>query len=378
MVHKNQRVAIVYDWIDKWGGVERLLLHLHTLFPAAHFFTSAVDYANAQWAKQLKIHTSFLQSFPSWIRRKRAFIIPFFPLAFESFRFEDYDLVISVTSAFAKGIITQPGTKHVCYLLTPPRYLWSHAKEYATGVMGFFGKPLVSQLKAWDMIAARRPDNYISISQTVAERAHACYGNTTPVIYPPFDTHYWDLQKKTMKKPSKLTVPHPYYLFVGRLESYKKADLIVETAIAYPSRSFVVVGTGSLEEKLRRKAPQNCLFTGLLTDEELSYLYTHAEALIMPQNEDFGYVSLEAQYHICPVIAFKAGGVVETVTEGVSGLFFTEQTVASLVSQLERYEQISYNLRHSMGGVQKSIEERFGIARFDRQFIYQLQRYTDL
>lgn len=367
----------MYDWIDKWGGVERLLLHLHSLFPTAHYYTSAVEYKNAQWARNLTIHPSFLQSFPPRLRTQRAFLAPLFPIAFESFRFDDYDLVISVTSAFAKGIITKPETKHVCYLLTPPRYLWSHTTDYLSATTSKWSKPVLNHLQKWDVLASKRPDTYISLSKTTAERAKLYYYINSPVIHPPFDTSYWDLMKKKMKKPKNVSTLKPYYLWVGRMEQYKKPELVV-AASKRNNNTYIFVGTGSLENDLKKRAPHNCQFAGLIPDEELSYLYSHAKALIMPQNEDFGYVSLEAQYHKCPVIAYRAGGACETVMEGKSGIFFEEQTVDSLVSQLERFDQISYNLSHSIGQVQMSIKERFGIERFNTQFIYQLKQYISL
>ncbi|MFH0773204.1 MAG: glycosyltransferase [bacterium] len=378
MFNTKGKIAIVYDWIDKWGGVERVLLHLHSLFPHAHFFTSAVDFKNAQWAQSLTIHPSFLQSFPSWLRSRRAFMTPLFPIAFESFRFDEYNLVISVTSAFAKGIITKPGTTHICYLLTPPRYLWSHTKDYISGIGGMLGRPALDYLKKWDVYSSVRPDGYISLSHTVAERAQRYYQINTPVVYPPFDTSYWDQKKRSMKKPTTVSYKHPYYLWVGRMETYKKPDLIIAAAKQNSARHFIFVGIGSLEGKLKKMAPKNCQFVSHISDEELSYLYSHAQALIMPQNEDFGYVSLEAQYHFCPVIAYRKGGACETIQEGESGLFFEEQTVPSLVSQLERFDQISYNLKHSTAQTQQSIKDRFGIERFDAQFVYQLKHYISL
>lgn len=372
------KIAIVYDWIDKWGGVERVLLHLYSLFPQAHFFTSAIELKNAQWAQHLCIHPSFLQSLPSRLRSNRALMSPLFPIAFESFRFDEFDLVISVTSAFAKGIITKPNTMHVCYLLTPPRYLWSHTEDYLSGAKGVMGKPLVNHLKKWDVLASHRPDGYISISNATADRARRYYHIDSPIVYPPFDTSYWDRKKKDRKKPQTISLIKPYYLWVGRIERYKKPELIVEAAKQNTTRNFIFVGTGSFLHKLKSIAPQNCQFVGLISDEELSYLYSHAQALIMPQNEDFGYVSLEAQYHGCPVIAYRKGGACETIIEGKSGIFFDEQTVPHLISQLERYEQISYNLSHSTEDGGTLMRERFGLERFNRQFIYQLKKYITL
>lgn len=378
MFNTKVKTAIVYDWIDKWGGVERVLIHLHQLFPDAHFFTSAVKRQNAEWSNELTIHSSFLQRIPPFIRSNRACMAALYPIGFESFRFDEYELVISVTSAFAKGIVTKPDTKHICYLLTPPRYLWSHKGDYLSGIKNVLGGPLWRHLKRWDVLASHRPDGYISLSKETARRAKRYYGVASPVVYPPFDTAYWDRNKKEMKKPAFFPLPKPYYLWVGRMESYKRVDLVVAAARQKKDQTFLFVGTGTLESKLRKEAPPNCFFTGFIQEEELSYVYSHAQALLMPQNEDFGYVSLEAQYHGCPVIAFRAGGACETVKEGESGLFFDEQTVSSFLSQLERFEQISYNLSHSTMQVQKTMKDRFGIQRFDEQFVYQLNQFVSL
>jgi glycosyltransferase involved in cell wall biosynthesis len=372
------KVAIVYDWIDKWGGVERVLLHLHTLFPQAVFFTSAVSYKTAAWAKRLTVKHSFLQTLPQFIRSNRALIAPLFPYAFESFTFDEFNLVISVTSSFAKGIITKPETHHICYLLTPPRYLWSHEKEYLSGIKGFLARPALNHLRKWDIVASKRPDAYISISNTTSERAEKYYHISTPVVYPPFNTNYWDGVKSKIKKPSHINTHKPYYLWIGRMEGYKKPNLIIEAAKQLRHSDFILVGTGALENELKKVAPQNCQFAGLIPDNELSYLYTNANALIMPQNEDFGYTSLEAQYHGCPVIAFRGGGARETIQEGVGGMFFNEQTVASLVSQLERFKQISYNLKRSTQQGCEVVKERFGVERFNAQFAYQLQQHISL
>ncbi|MFZ2206089.1 MAG: glycosyltransferase [Microgenomates group bacterium] len=373
MHSKKVKIAIVYDWIDKWGGVERVLLHLNRLLPHADFYTSAVDMSRAQWAKKLSTHSSFIQSFPLFLRRKRSLLLPIYPIAFESFNFSEYDVVISITSAFAKGIITKPGTRHICYLLTPPRYLWSHIEDYLSPIERMIYAPILSHVREWDKKAAQRPDTFVSISQTVADRALSVYGVKSDIVFPPFDTFYWDKQKSIATKEPKLVPTHPYFLWVGRMEKYKKPDLICEAARLMPNSSFVFVGTGALESYLRRIAPSNCHFLGFVSDSQLSKLYSHADALIMPQNEDFGYISLEAQYHGCPVIAYGAGGALETVRPEISGLFFEEQNGSSLVAVLERFNQISYNLRHSTEGRFKEIQNQFGLERFDTQLIHYLE-----
>jgi len=370
-MHKNP-IAIVYDWMDKWGGVERILTELLEMYPSAHFYTSAVNYDTAPWAKQFHPSTTFIQSLPASLRGDRTFLIPMYPAAFESLSFREYKTVISLTSSFAKSIITYPGTFHLCYLLTPTRFLWSHEKEYLNNWRSLIGASLIHHMKRWDLIAARRPDKILSISTTVQDRCLRFYQRNSNVLYPPFDTKHWNNSILTMQKPTKVSYPKKYFLFVGRMERYKMPELIVETAKRTPNSEFVFVGTGSILPRLKNRSPKNCHFLDFVSDFELSYLYSHAEALIFPQVEDFGYVSLEAQYHGCPVIAYYSGGAVETVLEDKTGLFFTDQTPLALAAVLERYSKISYNLKHSTKSTKKVIEEKFGVSRFRKDFFYQL------
>ncbi|HEX7542753.1 MAG TPA: glycosyltransferase, partial [Patescibacteria group bacterium] len=301
----EKKIAIVYDWIDKWGGVERILLILHEMFPEADFYTSYFDSKNASWAKNLKIKTSFLQRFPDFIKKSRILSFPFYPYAFESFDFSDYDLVISVTSSFGKSIITKPGTQHICYLLTPTRYLWSHEKEYfknkllrslVTGYLDF--------IKKWDFVSAQRPDKIISISETVKNRCLKYYKRNSEVIYPGFDINYWKNIKDQVSKIketdqiSKILRNKEYFLLVSRLESYKKVDLTIKVFNKL-NKPLIIVGKGSEENKLKQIADKNIIFLSKLSDIELGTLYSNAQALIMPQEEDFGYVSLEAQFLGC-------------------------------------------------------------------------------
>ncbi len=224
-----RKIAIVYDWIDKWGGVERVLLTLHEMFPQAVFYSSYYSPQKAGWAKDLKIKTSFIQKFPRFVRENRTVSFPFYPYAFESFNFNNYDLVISVTSSFAKSVITKPRTFHICYLLTPTRYLWMNEDLYIKNnftrsvLSGYFQK-----LKEWDYVAAQRPDKIISISKTVADRCRKFYKRESEVIYPPFDIQYWEkikyeiLNSKSEINSNFKIINKKYFLVVSRLEPYKK------------------------------------------------------------------------------------------------------------------------------------------------------------
>jgi len=335
----KKRVAIVYDWFDKWGGIERVLLHLYEALPEAVFYTSHLDLEKASWARYLRIRSSFIDSFPEFIKKSRILSFPFYPYVFENFDLRDYDLVVSVTSAFAKSVITHPDTKHICYLLSPPRYLWSHQQAY----LGRFAGYLTGSLKNWDKITAWRPDEIISISQTVSDRCLKYYGRKSKVLYPPFDKRYWEKVKVGISQ-SQRKKRQDYFLVVSRLEPYKKIDLAI-SAFNCLGKKLIVVGEGSVEKKLKEVAGKNIFFMKNLSDMQLGEIYSGAKALIMPQEEDFGLVSLESQFFGTPVIAYKKGGATETVCEGESGIFFEKQTKSSLMEAIERYEKIEYNLR---------------------------------
>lgn len=339
---KDRKIAIVYDWIDKWGGVERVLLSVHELFPTATFYTSYINYKTAPWAKNLKVKPSFIQQLPSFIRKNRMVSTPLYSYAFESFDFSSHDLVISISSAFAKGIITRPETRHLLYLLTPSRFLWVKAERYLANPLF---KQSAKSYKKWDYAAAQRADRIVSISETVRQRCLKYYERSSQVIYPPFDTEYWSKIKFKINSKFKI-INSKYFLVVSRLEPYKNVELVIET-FNQSNEYLVIVGKGTLESPLKQKADRNIFFFSDLSDQELVLLYKKAEALIMPQEEDFGYVSLEAQFFGLPVIAWKKGGAQEIISEKKTGLFFERQDKKSLLSALARFKRISYNLKKS-------------------------------
>ena len=366
----DKKIAIVYDWIDKWGGVERILLQLHEMFPEAVFYTSYFDCEKAGWAKDLKIRTSFLQSFPDFIKKNRILSFIFYPFAFESFNFSEYDLVISVTSSFAKSVITKPKTKHICYLLTPSRYLWSHEKEYfGYGLVSYLVMGYLAMIKNWDLVVSQRPDEIISISETVQRRCKKYYKRESEVVYPGFDVDYWqDIKSKVKSQKSKVKVKiQKFFLIVSRLEPYKRVDLAIKVFNKL-NKPLVIVGEGSQEYKLKQIANKNITFLSKLSEVELGSLYSNAQALIMPQEEDFGYVSLEAQFFGCSVIAYKKGGAVETVNDGKTGIFFLSQTESGLRRAIERFNKIKYNLRNKLKQFGYKNIERFSKEIFEDNF----------
>jgi glycosyltransferase involved in cell wall biosynthesis len=275
------------------------------------------------------------------------------PMAFESFNFDGYDLVISVTSEAAKGIITKPETLHICYCLTPTRYLWSGYKDYfKSSISKFLSKPMISYLRNWDKIAAQRPDKYIAISTEVQSRIKKYYGRDSQIIFPPLMI---DTQNQ------KDEVVGDYYLVVSRLTNfYKRIDIAIK-ACTELNLPLVVVGSGSDEAKLKKLAGPTVKFLGNLTDEELAIYYKKCKALIFPGFEDFGLTMAEAGALGRPVIAFRGGGALDIVKEGKTGEFFNEQTVESLKQVLKSFDHTRYNTK-----LCRENAERFSFAQFEK------------
>lgn len=330
------KVALVYDRVNKWGGAERVLLALHKIFPNAPLYTSVYSEEKNSWAKDFEIKTSFLQSAKS-LRKYNEFLALFMPLAFERFSFDDYDLVISVTSESAKGIITREGTMHICYCLTPTRYLWSGFDDYfKNNILRFLAKGSVGYLRNWDRIASKRPDHMIAISTEVRNRIKKYYDRDSEIIFPPL----------MLDKPKKIKErKNDYFLIVSRLSRfnyYKRIDIAIE-AFNKTNLKLKIVGGGPLLKPYKKLANKNIEFLGELTDEKLAYYYENCKALIFPGNEDFGLVMAEAQAFGKPVIAYKSGGALDIVKEGITGEFFKDQSSEALIGVLERFDERIYN-----------------------------------
>jgi len=360
------KVALVYDRLNKWGGAERVLLALHKLFPDAPLYTSVYDKKKAPWALrfnsgQAKIKTSFLQKFS--FATHHEILAPLMPLAFESFTFDEFDLVISVTSEAAKGIITKPKTKHICYCLTPTRYLWSGYDIYFSDpFLKFLSKPIVSYLRTWDKIAAQRPDAYIAISKEVQGRISKYYGRKSTVVYPPLSISNSQFLISNQFPNSKSKIEN-YFLIVSRLVPYKRIDLAIE-AFNKLKLPLKIIGSGSEESKLKSIAGPTIEFLGYLTDKELVEYYKGCRALVFPGLEDFGLTILEAQSFGKPVIAFRAGGALETIIEGKTGIFFNEPTIESLTTAVKQFNSIIIDPEDCIKQASK-----FSFENFKKQFM---------
>jgi glycosyltransferase involved in cell wall biosynthesis len=338
------RVAIVHHWFITLGGGERLVDTIGKLFPTADVFTLFLDKGKLPPALyNHKIITSFLDKTPAARKAHRHFL-PFYPLAVETLNLSGYDLVISSDSGPMKGVLTDPGSTHICYCHSPMRYLWDSHSAYLDGMSPLF-KAIFSltshYVRNWDYSAAQRVDHFIANSKYVAGRIHKYYRRESTIIHPPINTSRSFLAEKHEN----------YYLAVGRLVSYKCTDILIE-ACRKLSRRLLIAGDGPDLRRLKKISPKNVEFLGEVDDTELRNLYAQCRALLFAADEDFGMVPLEAQSYGRPVIAFGKGGSLETVlgtynpirqkrTEegsGFTGVFFRQQTADSLAEAILSFE----------------------------------------
>lgn len=328
------RVALVYDRINKFGGAERVLRALHEVWPDAPLYTAVYNAKKAIWSQVFSINSSFMQFVPFSSSLHEIFPVVT-PLVFESFSFDNYDLVISITSSDAKGIITKPSSCHICYCLTPTRYLWSAYQDYlhepgfgsinplVSGLFKFFSR----SLRQWDYIASYRPDAYLAISKTAATRIQKYYRKEAKVIYPPVDIDTFKL------RPSKSE--RDYFLIVSRLVPYKKIDYVI-SAFNDLGWRLVIIGNGIDEKRLKNSANYNIEFVnGDLTDKKLCWYYENCRALIFPGEEDFGITSVEAQACGKPVVALNKGGATESIISGITGELYDVPDAKHLISALK-------------------------------------------
>lgn len=357
------KLALVYDRVNKWGGAERVLLALHEIWPEAPLFTAVYDKKHAKWADIFQVHPSFLQHIPFATTHHELF--PWLtPMAFESFDFSGYDVVLSVTSAEAKDVITKPNTIHICYCLTPTRYLWNARAEHESlGFKGAILKWWAPILKKWDLVAATRPDYYLAISKRVAGRIEKYYHRTVEkVIYPPVDT-----KKFAMSNAQLANNKEYYFLCVSRLVPYKRVDIVID-AFNKLGWKLKIAGTGSEESNLRAMANKNIEFLGGdLTDSELAAYYQECSAFCFAGIEDFGIVALEAQACGKPVICPRRSGMAETVIEGKTGELFDND----LISALHKFREKRYD-----SGLCRRNAETFSVARFQNEIKEEVWRLS--
>ncbi len=351
------KLAIVVSWLNQYGGAERVLEVLHEMYPDAPIFTSI------HWPEALPeeyhswdIRVSALNKLPL-IKRRHQLFLPLYPLAFEGFDLAEYDVVLSVPSAFAHGVVTPPETVHICYCLTPARFLWNyHAyveREGIGRVARWFLPPFLTALRLWDRAAADRVDHFVAISRVVQERIATYYRRDAEIIYPPVSTSAF----------SPCEERGDYFLIVSRLVPYKRVDLAVR-AFGELGLPLYIIGGGRDAPTLQAMAGPNIRFLGRVSDAEMREYMAGCRALIFPGEEDFGLTPLEAMAAGRPVIAYAGGGAMETVIEGVTGEFFHAQTAGSLVEAVRDFDERRYDssvlCRHAERFSRQVFEQRLG------------------
>lgn len=318
------RVALVHDYLNQYGGAERVLEALHDLFPTAPVYTSIFDPTTMPAAyRTWDIRTSFMQQLPAWQTQFRRYVA-LYPTAFERFDLSGYDLIISSSSAFAKGIIPRPGALHICYCHTPMRFAWRTddyvAREQINGIQAHLLPFLLNYLRIWDTVSANRVDLFVANSHEVAGRIARYYRRPAKVIPPPVDLPPYEPQP-----------PEEFYLAGGRLIPYKRLELAIEAfnRLRLPLKIF---GDGRDRARLERMAGPNIEFLGWVDETTRLDLFARCRAFIFPGEEDFGITPLEVLAVGRPVIAYAAGGALETLIEGVTGRFFYQPTAAALAA----------------------------------------------
>jgi glycosyltransferase involved in cell wall biosynthesis len=332
------KVALVHDYLNQMGGAERVVLALHEIFPDAPLYTSMYDPKRVDAAFQkIDIRTTFMQKLPLVKKHHQPFL-PLYPFAMESLDLRGYDLVLSSSSAFGKGVITRPETMHICYCHTPMRWCWNYDEYVERERLGRISRSvlpfLITGLRVWDQVSATRVDHFIANSPVVADRIQKYYRRDAVVIPPPVEASRFTFDPTI--------IPEEYFLIVSRFMPYKRIDLAIE-ACNRLQLPLVIIGSGRDENRLKSIAGPTIRFMGRLSDEEVLYYYAHCRAFILPGEEDFGITPLEAQASGRPVIASGAGGALASVVEGITGTFFQSQAGESLVAVLASFDERKYD-----------------------------------
>ena len=350
------RVAIVHDYLNQTGGAERVVESFHRLWPDAPIFTTIADRdAMPRSLRDADVRVSWMQRLPGWQRHFRAYL-PLYPLAIEAMDLRGYDVIVSSSSAWAKAARTPVGAVHVCYCHTPMRWVWDYERYVAREGFGALTRlalpPVIAALRAWDVRTARRPTHIVVNSRVVQERVQRCWGRMSEVLHPPVET-------------SRFTVgagAGRHHLVVSRLAHYKRIDLAV-AAFSKLGLPLEIIGDGPARASLEAMAGPTIVFRGRVDDAGVAQAMRDCRGLIFPGEEDFGITPLEANASGRPVIAYGAGGALETVRDGVTGVLFATQDADALASAVERAESIAWN-----GAAIRAHAESYSVEGFEARF----------
>ena len=357
------KVALVHDWLPVYGGAERVLEQMIHALPQSELFSlfEFLPEDQRDFLGGRNVNTSFIQRLP-WAQSRYRYYLPLTPLAIEQFDLRDFDVVVSSSYVVAKGVLTSSRQCHVSYVHSPMRYAWDLQSTYLEqhgvhrGVRGLLVRMLLHYLRLYDVTSANRVDAFAANSRHVAQRIWKTYRRESTVIYPPVDVDAF----------TPVGQKEEYYLTVSRMVPYKRVDLIVEAFAKMPDRELIVIGDGPDLDRVRRLAGRNVTILGYQPFDVVRHYMQRARAFVFAAEEDFGIVPVEAQACGTPVIAYGRGGATETVLDGQTGLFFSEQTVESLTEAVDRFETIRRRLSADQIC---SHAQRFSKDRFVREFL---------
>jgi glycosyltransferase involved in cell wall biosynthesis len=336
------RIAVIHDWlISSHGGSERVLHQILNVFPSADVYAllDKLPDDHRYLINHREVNTSFLQKAPGAERHYR-YLLPLMPLAVESFDLSQYDLVLSSSHAASKGVLTGPKQLHICYCHTPIRYAWDLQHQYLAesglnrGIRKWLALGMLHYIRMWDLRTVPGVDYFIANSDYVARRIKKVYGRESIVIYPPIDVDKFEIGEER----------EDFYVVVARLVPYKRVGLLLEAFESMPDRQLVVIGTGPLMERLLRATPSNVRFIGNQSFDSMRSYLQRARAFLYAAEEDFGMSLVEAQACGTPVISYRAGGALETVVDGQTGILFEDQTPESIVQAIRRFEAIEQRM----------------------------------
>jgi len=350
------KVALVHDYLVDAGGAERIAEVFHQLYPEAPLYTSIFDPKTTfNCFSEMDIHASFLQYIIK-SRRHYKWLLPLYPLAFEKFDFSNYDVVLSSSSAWAKGVKTSPEVCHISYCHSLMRFAWSFneyvKREDFPRLLEKILPSVIAPLKRWDIISSRRVDYFIANSKLTANKIENIYERKATVIYPPVRCCDFTVNDSLVKD---------WFLIVSRLVPYKRIDIAIEAfnRLALP---LTIVGEGRDKKSLEEIAGPNIHFVGRASGKELKAYYSSCRAFILPGQEDFGMTSLETQASGRPVIAYAAGGALESVIEGKTGTFFNEQTPQALMKAVKKFDRLKFDSK-----MIRKQAEKFDVEVFKRK-----------
>ncbi|CAM3268786.1 glycosyltransferase [Paenibacillus lupini] len=329
----NYRIAIVHDYLNQMGGAERVVGVMHKLFPEAPIYTTIVDREKLlPELRDANVVTTWMQHIPNILRDFKLYFW-LYPFAVRSMKLQEYDIIISSSSAYAKGIRKPGHAVHLCYCHSPMRFAWNFdgyiENVKVSRMRKIAAKWLTFPLRIWDKSNSKQVDRLIANSSVVKERINKFYGLESSVIYPPVEVERFSVSSEA---------PEDYFLIVSRLVSYKKIDIAIE-ACSRLGRKLLIVGDGDDRERLEAMAGPNVQFLGRRSDEEVVRYMQRCQALLFPGLEDFGITPLEANACGRPVIAFQAGGALDTIKSGLNGLFFKVQNAESLIEALQAFDR---------------------------------------